>query len=87
MDTLRGKITGIQTLKGIINPEATLACMITVPEIISADHYRGAYTVTPTSQQQTLHTKDLLADDDITIEPIPSNYGLITWDGSTLTVS
>jgi len=24
---------------------------------------------------------------DITIAPIPSNYGLITWDGSVLMVS
>ena len=87
MDTLRGKITGIQTLKGIINPEATLAGRITVPEIISADHYHGAYSVTSSSTAQTLSTRGLLLDDDITIEPIPDNYGLITWDGSTLTVS
>ena len=87
MDTLRGRITGAATLKGIINPEATLKGKITVPEIISADHYQGAYTVTPSSTQQTLSTRDLLLDDDITIEPIPDNYGLITWDGSTLTVS
>ena len=24
---------------------------------------------------------------DVTVNPIPSNYGLITWDGSVLTVS
>ena len=25
--------------------------------------------------------------DDVTIKPIPQNYGLITWNGSFLTVS
>ena len=49
--------------------------------------YDGSYDVTPTSEAQVLHTKDLRAVDDIVIEPIPSNYGLITWDGSTITVS
>lgn len=49
--------------------------------------YEGAYTFTPTNSVQTIEIADLVATADITIEPIPDNYGLITWDGSTLTVS
>ena len=55
----------------------------------SADypHYRGPDDVTPTTTAQTLATKGTVLDADIIIEPIPSNYGLITWNGSALTVS
>jgi hypothetical protein len=49
--------------------------------------YDGAYEVTPTAEAQTLATDSLYMRGNITINPIPSNYGLITWNGSTLTVS
>lgn len=45
-------------------------------------------SVTPTQEEQIV-----LADSQydglskVTINPIPSNYGLISWDGSILTVS
>lgn len=51
------------------------------------EHYTGAYEITPAAAAQTISTKDKLMADDIVIKPIPQNYGLITWDGSTLTVS
>ena len=49
--------------------------------------YTGAYTVTPTQQLQTLSTQGKTMTSNVTVNPIPSNYGLITWDGSVLTVS
>lgn len=49
--------------------------------------YSGATTVTPSSESQVLETNGLLLNENITIEPIPNNYGLITWNGSILTVS
>lgn len=54
---------------------------------IERNHYTGAVTVIPSRERQTLATKNLIVDDDITVEPIPPNYGLITWNGVTLTVS
>lgn len=51
------------------------------------DHYTGQTTVTPSQQTQTLFTADHILDRNIIINPIPSNYGLITWNGATLTVS
>lgn len=51
------------------------------------EHYQGAYEVTPSNAEQVLVTHGLIADGDIIINPIPSNYGLITWDGSVITVS
>ena len=49
--------------------------------------YEGETTVIPTNETQTLHTKNLRMTDDIVVNPIPSNYGLITWNGSVITVS
>lgn len=64
-----------------------LNATLETPTVIGARQYEGSYTVTPTTQRQTLLTANKLMTDDVTIEPIPSNYGLITWNGSTLTVS
>lgn len=49
--------------------------------------YEGEYVFTPTQETQTALTKGYKLTDNITINPIPSNYGLITWDGSSLMVS
>lgn len=49
--------------------------------------YNGPYTVTPTQETQVLATEGYKMTDNVTVNPIPSNYGLITWDGSKITVS
>lgn len=49
--------------------------------------YEGSYEVTPSDQPQTLPTEMKEMIRDLVINPIPSNYGLITWNGTTLTVS
>ena len=51
------------------------------------DWYMGAYEFTPTDEQQVINIEGLTASQNITINPIPDNYGLITWNGATLTVS
>lgn len=50
------------------------------------DPYPGPYEFTPAAAAQTIEISGLMATADITINPIPSNYGLITWNGATLTV-
>ena len=55
---------------------------VAVPSI-----YDGSYEITPSADAQTLHTADKMLSGDIIINPIPTNYGQITWNGSTLTVS
>lgn len=60
---------------------------ISVSEGMSVPAYTGAYTFTPTESTQTVQISGKRATSNITINPIPSNYGRITWDGSTLTVS
>lgn len=45
-------------------------------------------TVTPTQSTQTISADAGFGGlGTVTVNPIPSNYGLITWDGSKLTVS
>lgn len=48
--------------------------------------YTGPVQVTPTAEAQILPTASRTVLSDIIINPIPSNYGLITWNGATLTV-
>lgn len=52
-----------------------------------APNYIGTYEVTPTQYEQILNTKDRRMSENVVVHPIPNNYGLITWDGSILTVS
>lgn len=54
---------------------------------LQGEPYEGAYTITPSQETQVLETKNLNCTGNITINPIPSNFGLITWNGSFLTVS
>lgn len=53
----------------------------------TAPPYEGEYAVTPGAEAQVLETRGLRMTGNVIVNPIPQNYGLITWDGSTLTVS
>lgn len=54
---------------------------------IGTPYFDGDYTVTPTNTTQVLSMEGLRARQNVTVNPIPSNYGLITYNGSTITVS
>ncbi len=49
--------------------------------------YAGPYEVTPTRETQVLPTAARTLARDVVVNPIPHNYGLITYNGSTITVS
>ena len=49
--------------------------------------YQGEYTFTPSNEAQTIHTEGLVMGQDITINPVPNNYGLISYNGSSIMVS
>lgn len=51
------------------------------------EEYAGPYEVTPGPDMQVLRTERKVATKNIVINPVPSNYGLVTWNGSVLTVS
>lgn len=66
------------------NLTATLGSTVYVPVL---EEYTGPFVVTPNTETQTLLTQGLHMAQNVTVNPIPSNYGLITWNGSILTVS
>lgn len=74
----RVKFSESAELKAIFTP---------VIVVHDADYFEGDYEYTPTQAEQTIPIQGKTATQDIIIQPIPSNYGLITWDGSVLTVS
>lgn len=49
--------------------------------------YDGPMEVTPSRATQVLLTNERSVYGNITVNPIPSNYGLITYNGSKITVS
>lgn len=76
----QGQITGTVQPRGQISGSLSFGSF-------TPEEYEGPYTVTPSASAQTLAIENKLATADIVIAPIPNNYGLITWNGSTLTVS
>lgn len=82
-----GYITVAGILRGELSSAVSLNGNLTVAERAETPEYTGSYEVTPSSQTQTIPIMGMKAVQDITVDPIPSNYGLITWNGSTLTVS
>ena len=73
---------------------STFGCVFSEPDVFGAEmegvivgDYDGPYQVTPNNQTQVLATQGKHLANNVVIDPIPSNYGLITWNGSVLTVS
>lgn len=52
-----------------------------------APEYTGQTVFTPSETTQTAQTAGMVLNGNITINPIPSDYGHVEYDGSTLTIS
>lgn len=69
---------------------STFSMGVEAPIIVQATPipvYEGEYEIAPTAEAQTIPVHGYRFEQDLIIDPIPSNYGLIAWNGSTLTVS
>ena len=78
--TIQRQITATARISGGLNASA---------EVIkggNVEYYDGDYEITPSASSQTISIEGLTARQDIVINPIPSNYGEIVWDGSIITV-
>lgn len=85
-DILTGKIASAVQLQGSLFGEEQMKGsfhLFQLPEY----QYEGSYVFTPSSQTQYAPTAYMTCLGDIKINPIPSNYGLITYDGTVITVS
>lgn len=67
--------------------DALIPCSVDAVVTILPQPYIGEYEVTPSTEEQILHTIDKSMAHDVVVHKIPNNYGLITWNGVTLTVS
>lgn len=74
-------------LTGVLRGVGRVSGGISKPIMAQVEEYTGAYEFTPTRSTQVIEIANKKAMADITINPIPKNYGLITWNGSVLTVS
>lgn len=88
-EAISGSISQVSNLSGSISARASLSGSLsqTGGGGSGGTPYEGEYVFTPTMSTQEVATSGKLLLRNITINPIPSNYGLITWNGSSLTVS
>lgn len=87
MDKLIGALSAVGRLDATLSGVQSLTATLSLPQAVAVDEYSGPYEFTPGNAPQVVDIANKKATADITIGPIPDNYGLITWDGSTLTVS
>ena len=87
MEKLIATLTAVGGLTATLSGSQALAAELHVPQIISAETYAGPYEITPGESSQTAEIAGKIASENIVINPIPSNYGLISWDGRVITVS
>ena len=60
---------------------------VSMGEAFIPARYQGETNIVPSADVQVLDTNGKVLDENITIQAIPNNYGLITYNGSTITVS
>ena len=82
-----GKLSGLGGLSGTLSGSGAISGGLSVPTVAPVEPYEGSYEFTPSGERQEIEIANKRAIENIVIDPIPENYGLITWDGSVLTVS
>lgn len=82
---LNGKLKAVGVLTGKVSEKQGLSGALTIAGSIPS--FPGPYTVIPGDVVQTIACAGLLMSQDIIIQPVPSNYGRIAWDGVSLSVS
>lgn len=82
---LKGTLSGASELSGALTGASALSGALTTNGRFYPV-YDGATTVTPSEMEQVLPTNGMAVLSDITIEPIPSNYGRVERRGSAVFV-
>lgn len=78
-------VKGAEPVKVKLKEEKPLKIEVAETGLVT-EEYKGAYSIEPTKEGGRLETKGKTLKDDIVIEPIPSYYGRIFWDGSAITI-
>lgn len=83
-------VTGPRTVGLTVGTQTkTFNFEITAKTVIigAGGQYPGPYTVTPTRSTQTLATYGQTMGANVTINPIPPEYGLVSYDGAVMTIT
>lgn len=71
----------------VSNSNVTVSVGLATPVVVSTiPDYDGEYDITPSDVTQAFQTNGKKVTHDFIVEPIPSNYGRIAWNGTALTV-
>lgn len=84
-----GEVGLLNTIEGELNLNAEIEGEVgVITKVVEHDlpTYTGQTVITPSDIAQTLATAEKVVASNITINPIPENYGRLTWSGNTLTV-
>lgn len=84
---LCGQLQETVTLQGTLQSTADLSADLTVPPIRGGIPYGGNYEITPTEEIQVLETRGKILSRNITIQPIPTDYGKVTWTSGHLLIT
>ena len=82
-----GVISAKNDLRGSISNDQEISGAVATAYTVGAAAFDGDYEITPTRETQIIKTAQTVLKRNIIVNPIPSNYGKITWDGGVLTVS
>ena len=86
VERITGDISVMDNISANLAGQENITVSMFIPEFASV-YYDGDYSVTASDETQILPTQGLVMRQDLTINPVPSNYGRITWDGNRITVS
>ena len=75
------------SITATVSPGAAVDVRVGTETYRDREPYMGEYEATPSRHEQVFATAGKSMTADFTVNPIPHNYGLITYDGGTLTVS
>ena len=84
---VRGGLAVDGNLNGRLSSEGSLSGALSTSTGGAGPPYEGPYEVTPTREMQTLSTAGMSCYRNIVVNPIPPEYGLVSYDGSVLTIS
>lgn len=73
------------SIDGVVSGQAKVSGNVTMPT--GGMNYSGDYEFTPTEEEQTIDIGGLKAKSNIVIKAIPSNYGRVSWNGTTLSIT
>lgn len=83
---LVGTLSGLTGISGSLSGLGGLSGSLSgAPPVVPV--YNGPYEFTPSQEAQTIQINGKMAIEDIVVNPIPSNWGLIAWNGSWLGIS